>query len=495
MKFVDKPWFSRLIDILAGGASWFIIITLLVLARFYPIAVSAFVTLYVVYWVIQSLTVARHSIISMKRIDNTMAENWVDKLQKDFPTDYKDIYQTILMPFANESIDVVENTVEKIANSNYLNNQKILALAPEEKILTGIDIAHKLQEKYQDKFYKIYVFPHKLVEGEIIGKASNQNNGARKLYIALKNDEIDTTKVIITSLDSDMSIHHEYLPLLTHTFLSAKEDRFSKIFQPIPMNLTGMWETAAPAHLISSFGVQWFLSLVHRPFHFINYSVYASCLESVHNAGYWPPDIIPEDERFYWQMYFYTKGKVEVVPLFVPIFGSVIVSENFKKTVIAQYDQIRRWAWGVSEIKFVVRQMIKDTGISWSNKILKLFIKARTSIEWVLLPLILGIGNFLPEWFNKDYSQSTIAFNIPILTSRMLTLTLFSFVLLVFIIQKVGPKKPEKWGMHRTFLHYIQWIIFPIVSIFFGSIPALDAQTRLLFGKSISYKAAPKTSK
>jgi len=494
MKIKNEQKLGRIIDIIAGGANWFILIVLLLCARYFPIVVSGAVTLYVVYWVYQSITVARHSAISIKKIDIAMQTNWLEKLKAEHSNQYKNIHQAILIPFANEGEDILSQTIEKIADSNYPTEQKILALAPEMKIESGVKMAKELQEKYKDRFGKIYVFPHTLIAGEIIGKASNQNNGARQLYKTLQLEKFDPKNVVLTSLDSDMLIDKEYLSLLTYRFLEAKEDRFNKVFQPIPMNLTGMWETAAPAHMISSFGVQWFLSLVHRPFDFINFAVYASCLQSVHNAGYWAADIIPEDERFYWQMYFYTKGKVEVIPLFLPIFGSVIITEGYFKTLMAQYDQIRRWAWGISETKFVVINMLKDTAIPWSNKLLKLFIKVRKNVEWVMLPIILGVGNFLPEWLNQDYKQSTIAFNIPILTSRMLTLTLFSFVVLFIIIQKLSPKKPAKWKLYRSVLHYAKWIIFPLVSVVFGSIPALDAQTRLLFGKTIRYKTAPKTA-
>ena len=494
MQIKNEKRLGRIIDICAGGINWFIILLLLLSARYFPIVVSGIVTLYVIYWVYQSIIVAKHSSQAIRKIDISMKTDWLNKLTEEHSEGYSKIYQAILIPFANESIDIIDQTVEKIADANYPQQQKILALAPEMKIESGLALANKLQEKYKDRFFKIYVFPHTLVEGEIVGKASNQNNGAKQLYKELISARIDSKNVVITSLDSDMLIDKGYLSLLTYKFLEAKEDRFTKIFQPIPMNLTGMWETAAPAHMISSFGVQWFLSLVHRPFDFVNFAVYASCLQSVHEAGYWAPDIIPEDERFYWQMYFHTKGKVEVVPLFLPIFGSVIITTNYRKTLLAQYDQIRRWAWGVSETRYIVINMLKDTAIPWSNKFIKLFIKVRKNIEWVMLPIILGIGNFLPEWLNKDYKQSTIAFNIPILTSRMLTLTLFSFVVLFILIQKLSPKKPQKWKFYNSVLHYSKWVIFPLVSVIFGSIPALDAQTRLLFGKTIRYKTAPKTS-
>jgi hypothetical protein len=38
----------------------------------------------------------------------------------------------------------------------------------------------------------------------------------------------------------------------------------------------------------------------------------------------------------------------------------------------------------------------------------------------------------------------------------------------------------------------IQWITMPVVSIVFGAIPGLDAQTRLLFAKYLEYRLTEK---
>jgi hypothetical protein len=55
---------------------------------------------------------------------------------------------------------------------------------------------------------------------------------------------------------------------------------------------------------------------------------------------------------------------------------------------------------------------------------------------------------------------------------------IFNAAMYAFIL----PKKPAE----KSFLNYVimvaQWILFPFTMIIFGSIPAVEAQTRLLLG-------------
>jgi hypothetical protein len=54
------------------------------------------------------------------------------------------------------------------------------------------------------------------------------------------------------------------------------------------------------------------------------------------------------------------------------------------------------------------------------------------------------------------------------------------------------PKKPKKYGFFKYIAMLGQWIVLPVTIIIFGSIPGLDAQTRLMLGKYLGFWVTPK---
>jgi hypothetical protein len=49
------------------------------------------------------------------------------------------------------------------------------------------------------------------------------------------------------------------------------------------------------------------------------------------------------------------------------------------------------------------------------------------------------------------------------------------------------PPKPIEYGRFKYLILFFQWFLVPVIMIFFISLPALDAQTRLMLGKYMGF--------
>ena len=48
---------------------------------------------------------------------------------------------------------------------------------------------------------------------------------------------------------------------------------------------------------------------------------------------------------------------------------------------------------------------------------------------------------------------------------------------------KMLPPRPERYKKHRSWLMVLQWVLLPIISIVYGSLAAMNSQTRLMLGR------------
>jgi hypothetical protein len=112
-------------------------------------------------------------------------------------------------------------------------------------------------------------------------------------------------------------------------------------------------------------------------------------------------------------------------------------------------------------------------------------------LTWTTLPMLLFFGGALPAMIDLDYSLSTEASVIGYTTAGILTFTLFTTVRLIQIDAALCPK-PAGWPWWRRRYSELQLFLYPIVGLALSVIPALEAQTRLMFGAYLEYTVTEK---
>jgi hypothetical protein len=165
----------------------------------------------------------------------------------------------------------------------------------------------------------------------------------------------------------------------------------------------------------------------------------------------------------------------------MPIYQDAVLSNTYRRTLKAQFVQLRRWTYGASDIAYIV-----DKGFFHKNKIRRFSIWTRTlrSIEghvtWAAGPILVLIGGFIPS---VVHPQSLAANELPLIVSHVQTVALCFMVATIFICLKTLPPKPARYKRHRTLFMILQWAYLPVTTILYNSFAAFYSQTRLMLGK------------
>lgn len=401
------------------------------------------------------------------------------------------LWHVALVPTHTEPYEKLHATVRALVEADWPCDRLMVAIITRETDTKGRENVARLREVFGHRFLHFFHILDPLEPGIVVGKSSAMAYGGRWLYRELVRLGFDPREVLVTDLDSDYRVHRGYFGYLSWTFLTDV-DRFRRLYQPIPMFHNNMWETPLPIRLVAIGATHVHMGRSLTPEKLISFSSYSVSLQTVHEVDYWATDAIPEDSRFYWKSYFRFSGEFRAIPLFMPIYGDAVRARSYPRSLIEQYTQIRRWAWGVTDIPFYIRNAFAHSEIPRSTRILRLLDLWLEHLNWAIAPFVIIFGSQMPLFLNASFAQTTLGQNLPLYASWLLTAAFACLVVLMYVEERIAPPRPATWGVFRNVISRVQWLLLPVVGLIFSNLPALDAQTRLMAGRYLEYKVTEK---
>ena len=172
------------------------------------------------------------------------------------------------------------------------------------------------------------------------------------------------------------------------------------------------------------------------------------------------------------------------------------LAPTFWQTAHNVYRQQRRWAYGVENGAYAFLAFVKNKKIPKARKLKFTFILLEGYWSLATNPLVIFFLGWLPVVLGgREFNRTVLSYNLPIITRTLMTISMLGIFLSLTIAMSFLPKAPNGTKWIDKFAMFIQWILIPITVIFFGAIPALEAQTRLLFGKYMGFWVTPKHRK
>lgn len=526
----------RFLEILPGVLTWFTLLAAPVLSYFHPVWVSVFIIAFDIYWFLKGGNVAIHLLHSYATLKAHNQVDWYDmvrklsdkeqfinylteksnqeknsrvkqlykseiekvkKLDPERNLDWQKIYHLILLPTMREDISVLEISVKSYAESDYPCEKLIFVLATEERAgQQALDNAKILTEKFGNKFKKFITVNHPDgLAGEAKGKGANITYAAKVAQKYLDQEGIAYENVIVSAFDSDTTISKDYFTHLTYDFLTADKPHQAS-YQPMPVYHNNIWDTPAIARVIATSSSFWQLVEASRPDRLVTFSSHSMSFQTLVDVGFWRVDIIPEDSHIFWQCFLHFNGDYKTQPLFTTVSMDAVLGESYIGTLIAQYKQKRRWAWGVTEISMIIPEFIKNKKIPVWKKLLYGERLIEGHYFWATASLMIALLGWMPLYLGGErFGTTVVAVNLPIMTRAIMSVATFFLIFSMYVNTVILPPRPKGYPWWKSVSMIVQWVFSPIVSSVFGSLPAIDAQTRLMFGKYMEFWVTPKIRK
>ena len=511
----------RFLEMLPAIISYGAIITLVVLSLVNPLLAAIYLLLIILTMLVKVVGITTHMIVGRSRMDQASQVDWRSRLEdlEDPHAAYSrlygststhigheqhlenlrlmsasepgffpkpsQIYNVVIMPAYNEPLEVIQPAVQAVLDTTYDKKHLIVIFAYEERGGAGIKkTAETLKKRYQSKFHSFHIVEHpKDLPNEVIGKGGNITHAGRWLKGYLEEQNIAFSDVIVTTMDCDNKPHKTYFDYLTYEYI-AREDRKHLSYQPVCLFTNNIWDVPAPMRVVATGNSFWNIISSMRPHTLRNFASHAQPMDALVEMDFWSVRTIVEDGHQYWRSYFYFGGNYEVVPLHVPIYQDAVLSGTYVKTLKAQFIQLRRWAYGASDVPYVgVRVFSSQRNVPFWAGFTRFVRLLDGHITLACVSILVAFGGWIPLLLNGEAARSMAVHELPDTISILQRVAMIGLVAMVFTSFKLLPPRPARYKRSRSVIMVLQWVLMPVTAIVYSSAAAFYSQTRLFFGK------------
>lgn len=537
---------QRILEVIPGILTWGTLLGMFAFSFYVPLWVAVFVILFDIYWIFRTIFITYFSlegffklkegsridwwercqnIINPKEFEKNILEKtiqtekslkgngmlkWkerkiikkeikrqrsylkeVQEIEKTFANssekilDWREIIHVVMLPTAGEAAEIIEPSIQSIADSNFPNKQFIILLATEEREPEEMRLkkVNYLKNKFDGIFRDFIVTTHEVKDNEMRAKGSNATYAAKKLVEYLNERKIDFKKVIFSNFDCDSVAHPQYFAALTYQYITDPK-RLQRSYQPLPMYHNNIWDTNAFVRIIVTSSSFWHIFQSTRTEGMVTFSSHSEPFDTLVKVNFWPVNMISEDSIIYWKCYTYYNGDYKVKPIYLPVSLDAVLAESYWKTIVNQYKQKRRWAYGIENFPVIMRAIWPNKKISLRKKLFVAFEMLEGHHSWATAPFILAVLGWLPLFIGgESFNQSVMAHNLPLITRTLMNIAMCGLIFSVTLSFTLMPPRPKRYSKWKNIYLVLQWILVPITAPFLGAMPAIDSQTRILLGR------------
>ncbi|MFN0073907.1 MAG: glycosyltransferase [Chloroflexota bacterium] len=472
---------------LLGLGTWALVTLPVWGALIAPLVLAWAILIFNTYWFFRSASLAVGAGLGYIRLRRAEKIDWLGRASA-LPG-FEKVQHLILIPTYQEADEVLHATLDHLVNQDFPSDRISVVLAFEARDKEAPARAARLLSHYRPKFNGLWALFHPAQIGDVPGKSSNLAWAGPRACKLLARRGITGSDVLVTVCDADSRLHPRYLSALSESHLSDPA-RADHLYQPAILFHANM-DRLLPWLRISNCAYSaWSLARLALGSRLVLQSTYSLPLDLCIAVGYWDADVIPEDSRICFKVMLNRGEPARVKPIYLPVLADAAEGATVWETMLAQYRQIRRWAWGASDVSYVVTGLARSMTVDGRRpRLAPVLGFIEDHMSWPSHWFLITLGLHLPPLLAPPFAHSPQGIAILNLASAVITASLPCLLVAIAVdrLLRGMPVNPLEW-----LYEFFGWLLLPILGLAFVTLPALDAHTRMLFGRPLSYQATPK---
>ncbi len=492
----------RAFEMLPGVLAWSTFLLLVAASRFWPEQTSLALIAFIIFWFLRTLYFLAHLIAGYRQTQEYQRVDWQRKLELlVFPRpalpsldSWQNLWHLVILPTVDEPYEILRDSIRALQYSGWPRERLIVVVAFEEH---AGEIAQANAAAVEAEFNNVFghlltTFHPDHIPGELRGKGANESWAARQAQkLIIDQNNIPYEHVVASVFDCDTRAERQFFHCLAYHYLTCDAPLRSS-FQPIPLYTNNIWHAPALAYILSFSATFWQMIQQARPEALITYSSHSMGFKPLTEVGFWQENVVSEDSRIFYQCLLRFDGNWQVVPLHFFVTMDANIAPTFWQTMKNQYRQQRRWAYGAENIPYLLFGFLKNKKIPFRVKWRYGFHIIEGFHSWATHPLILFVLGWLPLWLGaRSFTFTVLSYNLPQIASAFMNFSLIGVAGSMYLSVVLMPQRETPLSWKEKILLPLRWILGPL-TILISTIPALDAETRLMLGKYMGFWVTPK---
>ena len=131
--------------------------------------------------------------------------------------------------------------------------------------------------------------------------------------------------------------------------------------------------------------------------------------------------------------------------------------------------------------------------IKLSTKLRYIWNQLEGEYSWATAPILIFVLGHVPLAVASEADRATVLFSTaPFLLQLLMSVAMIGLFVSAVLSVIILPAKPGRSSILKKLEVFLQWLLFPLTTVIFGSLPAIEAQTRLLIGRYLGFWSTTK---